>query len=218
MAGGSGLIGVSNYCYNRMMSEMTDAECVRRLADGDSMAMAILVKRYESPLRRYVMRLCLPCAPWQDDLLQECFLKLYRNIHDYDPSLSFSAWLYRIAHNVVVDHIRAQSRRPQASVSFEEGGEGEDLFTGARFRPEERVERSEFQRAVRRILGLLPPPQRAAFVLRFLEEKEYEEIGDILQQNVNTVATWIRRSRELFREEAQKAGLKMYWEDEHGSR
>ncbi len=199
------------------MTEIGDDVLVKRLAGGDARAMAELVARYEAPLRRYVARLCMPCLPWQDDLLQESFLKLYRNANDYDPGLKFSAWLYRIVHNVVQDHVRAQSRRPRQSVRFEESDEGEALFVGARFRPEERVERREFQTAVRAIVAKMPSQLRSAFVLRFFEDKEYSEIGDILQTNVDTVATWVRRARIFFKEEAKAAGLGVQWEDDRGT-
>lgn len=198
--------------------QQTDAELVQIVAQGGYAAMTELVHRYEVPLRRYVVRICTPCAPYREDLLQESFLKMFRNIHDFDSSLKFSTWIYRITHNVVIDHVRKRANGPSQSVEFVEGGEGEEWFAGARFRTDEPMERRELQARIKKILTKIPTDQRAAFVLRFWEEKEYEEIGDILKQNLNTVATWIRRAREIFKKEAFAQGLHWNGEEDHGSR
>lgn len=211
-------VSLGRSCIFPGVQQLSDMELVNQVAHGGNAAMTELVGRYEAPLRRYILRLCTPCAPYKDDLLQESFLKFYRNIHDFDASLKFSTWIYRIVHNVVIDHVRHHGSRPAMSVPFEEGGEAEDLFLGARFRPEEQVEKQEFHNAVQQILKKIPEQQRSAFVLRFFEEKEYDEIGDILKQNTNTIATWIRRAREIFRKEAMQIGLRWYWEEDHGSR
>lgn len=192
----------------------SDAELVSKVAHGSSAAMAELVQRYEKPLGRYVVRMCMPCSPYRDDLLQECFLRVYRNINDYDSTLKFSTWIYRITHNVVIDHVRRRQTNPLQGVEFEEGGSGEEFFEGARFRTDEPMERKELRQRISKALQKIPADQRAALLLRFWEEKEYEEISDILKQNVNTVATWIRRGREAFKKEAQALGLQWNGEED----
>jgi RNA polymerase sigma-70 factor (ECF subfamily) len=194
-----------------------DADLVWAIAHGSHSAMAELVHRFESPLGRYVTRICTPCTPYRDDILQEAFLKVYRNIHDFDPSLKLSAWMYRITHNVIIDHVRKYKQRAEQMVSID-SNEADILFESTLFRPEAGIETREFQESIRRILAQIPENQRAAFVLRFFEEKDYEEIGDILKQNSNTIATWIRRAREQFMRIATQEGLRVQVEDNHGSR
>lgn len=185
------------------MNEMepSDEELAAQVAGGDEQALARLVRRWEGPLRAYVLRRCFSCAQDVDDLLQETFLRVYRNIHEFDPALRFSSWIFRIAHNLMVSTIRVHARR-DPSVELDEA-----LFVPNGLRTDAPLETAELGRAIRGIVDGLSPALREVFVLRFLEEKSYEEIGDILHRNANTVATQVRRAREAFAAAARGLGL-----------
>src|SRR5664279_5870554 len=72
----------------------------------------VLMERYEEPLSRYLIRLTSWGKEEVEDILQETFIKAYRNLNDVDPDLKFSSWLYRIAHNQAIDALRHHSARP----------------------------------------------------------------------------------------------------------
>jgi len=193
---------------------LTDAELVQEILAGRQSAMGELVRRYEAPLGRFVKRMCMPCTPYRDDILQDAFLKCYRHLHEYDSGLKFSSWIYRITHNAVVDHIR--SRRLQNAMTSPIIDE--EVFSGNLLHPESKARQREFEMMSQRILAQMPENLRSAFILRFLEEKDYAEIGDILKENVNTIATWIRRAKDLFRKAAHEQEFPLQWEEENGTR
>ncbi len=183
----------------------TDEELVAlTLANQDF--FGCLVERYEPKLMRYIRRISGVTQEDAEDLLQEIFLKVYRNLRDFDPNLKFSSWIYRIAHNQVISGWRKTKSRPQVIkfeadddflkfVSTEEdlAGDVEKRFTGEE---------------VRNIVNQLDEKYREVLVLKFLEGKDYQEISDILQKPLGTVATLINRAKKQFRKVSREQGVK----------
>ena len=91
-------------------NEKNDEELVA-LALKNQDFFACLVERYEPKLMRYVRRISAATQEDAEDLLQEIFVKVYRNLNDFDPDLKFSSWIYRIAHNQVISYWRKTARR-----------------------------------------------------------------------------------------------------------
>lgn len=152
------------------------------------------MERYERPLRRYLMRL----TGWGDeevsDILQESFIKAYRHLNDYDETLKFSTWLYRITHNQAIDTLRSAQVRPFLSpLSLEDV----EQFVPTGTDMEGQFLRQDDLEKVRQAIFDLPILYREVLILRFLEEKSYEEIVDILKKPKGTIATLIKRGRTL---------------------
>src|SRR5665213_4101272 len=103
---------------------LTD-EAAARLSLEDKEQFALLIGRYEAKLGRYFERLGVRVREDREDLLQNAFLKAYRNLNSFDPTLSFSSWMYRIAHNEAMSFFRAKHARPQVIL----GEEGQMLLT-----------------------------------------------------------------------------------------
>src|SRR4051794_20131198 len=100
---------------------ITDADLVARAVAGTSDSFEELVRRYQKPITGYIFRMI---GDYESslDVSQEVFIKIYNSLHKYCPDYKFSTWLYRIAHNAAVDHLR---RIPQGVVSLEmENSEG----------------------------------------------------------------------------------------------
>lgn len=177
------------------LSPKTDQELVRE-ALADRHAFAALVAKYEAPLRRYVMRLGTHSPEDADDVLQEAFIKAYVNLNDYDPSLSFSAWMYRITHNETISHFRKQRVRPRTVETEDDLAIFENIADDSDIPAE--VDREILRVTVHKALAGIAEQYRNVLVLRFLEEKSYDEIAEILQIPNGTVATYISRGkREL---------------------
>jgi RNA polymerase sigma-70 factor (ECF subfamily) len=156
----------------------------------DRNAYAHLVRRYEPPLMRYVRRLLGPGADSAEDVLQEAFIKAFINLNDYDRSRPFSPWIYRIAHNEAMNFLR--KRRIQPPVI---GGEDGRLIL-ERLRDGTLLNENTGPDRINKIataLNGLDQAYRDVLVLRFLEEKGYDDIADILRLPPGTVATRIRR-------------------------
>lgn len=177
--------------------DATDAEVVQSTFDNKE-AFALLVHRYEEKLRRYIRRIGVRNEEDQNDVLQDIFIKAYKNLHSFDTSLSFSSWIYRIAHNESVSHYRKRSVRPEGT-QYDDGdtiitnlhGE-EDLMESIVTRDDGRVLRGAIEK--------LDEKYREIVVLRYFEGKEYDEISDILEIPIGSVATRLYRAKAHLRE------------------
>lgn len=185
----------------------SDENLAARLSRGENAALGVIIRRYQDPLARYIRRRCYSCRSEIEDILQDVFLRVFSHIREFDNGLSFSAWIYRIAHNLMVSRIR------KTVVRSVEDPLDETLIPSTLFRADGPHEAAEFAKTLQAIQERMPPKLRDVFVLRFLEEKDYTEIGDILKENANTIATRIRRAREFFAGEAQRLGLGMALEN-----
>lgn len=178
---------------NHELSQYSDQEVVAE-ALRNKQAFAAIVHRYKEPLFRYIVRQGCRDVVTVRDILQEVFIKVYLHLNDYDPSLPFSSWIYRIAHNETVSHFRRERRRP----FILEEGEYDELLgkivsdLGMDETRNHRYLSSDIQDA----LAKLEPRYRDIIVLRFFEEKSYEEISDILQMPQGTVATLVNRAKK----------------------
>ncbi|QQS04336.1 MAG: sigma-70 family RNA polymerase sigma factor [Fibrobacterota bacterium] len=183
----------------------TDRLLAKRLSSGDTKALTEIVKSWQAPLERYLTRLCGGCKGDKDEILQEVFLKVYRHANLYDPALPFSAWIYRICRNEMASRMRLKTGSLEAGEIPDEVAES--IWGTVVDLPDAHLSSKEDARMIGEVVNAMPDKFRDVFILRFLEEKDYAEIGDILQENVNTVATRIRRAREWFMEHAKARGL-----------
>jgi RNA polymerase sigma-70 factor (ECF subfamily) len=188
--------------------QMTDEELVR-YSLKDENAFYCLMKRYEPALLRYINRITQASREEAEDLVQEIFIKVYRNINGFDINLKFSTWLYRIAHNEIISQYR-KSRRDRSAVNMDNAVEDTRLLasflTDASNIESDYLDR-EKGAEVRKVLDKLAPKYRDVLVLRYLEELSYEEIGDIIQRPSGSVATLLNRAREKFKRLAEQHQL-----------
>lgn len=181
------------YCINK-----TDEELVGlSLLDPDH--FLCLIKRYESKLLYYIMRISKLSRPDAEDILQDVFVKTYYNLNEFDTDLKFSSWIYRIAHNQTISEIRKKVARPTVSFEKEDIDKLEDAFDIIK-----ELDNSFDRKKIDEALSLLDEKYREVLVLRFLDEKDYLEIADILKKPVSTVGNLILRGKKLFKEEYQK--------------
>lgn len=177
--------------YN--LAAQDDGALVAR-ALRDPNAYGAIVHCFEAALKRYVRRLLGRHAQSAEDVLQDVFIKAYVNLNDYDTSRPLGPWLYRIAHNEAVSFLRKRGAEPQVI----DGEDGRLILE--RTRDETSADgTARFDLAESGVHGALielDPRYRDVLVLRYLEDKSYDEISDILQMPPGTVATRIRRGLE----------------------
>ena len=180
----------------------TDQELVQRTL-LDRHAFSAIVRRYEAPLLRYILRMGCRDSSSAQDLLQEVFIKTYTHLNDYDHSLQFSSWIYRIAHNEIVSAFRKERLRPIVLEKEHDFFLFEKVIDdlGMESHDSVRYTASEIQAAV----GRLDQKSRDIIVLKFFEEKRYEEISDILQIPQGTVATLINRAKKKIKSSLEKS-------------
>jgi len=161
------------------------------------------MERYQIPLFHYIRRLTQLPKEDVEDLLQEVFIKIYQKLNEYNELLKFSSWAYRIAHNHIVDFFRKVGARPKTNSL-------EDYDLEKLLKSETDVAKDlgskDCLEKMKVCLEKLPLKYKEVLVLRFLEEKNYEEIMDILRKPKGTVATLIVRGREMLSANMKKEG------------
>lgn len=185
----------------------TDAELVALTLENEDNFL-YLINRYEKKLLRYIIRMTALPREDAEDILQEVFLKIYKNLNDFDMDLSFSSWAYRITHNESINH--AKKIRRQQTVALETDDDDTVSLIDI-LRSDEDVHNDfavkELGKDVRNVLFALPEKYREVLVLRYLEDKDYNEISDILKKPMGTVATLINRAKTQFEIMAKRTNI-----------
>ncbi len=186
---------------DRDISEKTDQELVQMALKNQS-DFLYLMNRYQSKLLSYILRISSVSYEEAEDILQDVFIKVYKNLNGYDSDLKFSSWIYRITHNEVISNFRKRQARPQ-SYESEINEEILDRIT-ADFDIEHEVNIKYLRRMINNVLVNLDEKYREVLVLRFFEEKDYSEISDILKKPIGTVSTLLNRAKKYFKKELEK--------------
>ena len=185
----------------------SDAEVVK-MTLKDPNQYGLLVERYEAKLQRYITRLGVRVHDDQLDVLQEIFIKAYRNLNSFDTSLSFSSWIYRIAHNEAISFYRKKNVRPEGHLV----GDGDEVlsFIGSSLDTADvKFDQSINAEEVNKALTLIDEKYREPLILRFFEHKEYDEISDILQIPIGSVGTLIHRGKKQLATVLNKDALRI---------
>ncbi|MDO9231344.1 MAG: RNA polymerase sigma factor [bacterium] len=191
---------------NKSKKELTDGELVEIVRNSDQERYGEIIERYQGKLFAYLFRL-IGSRDEAQDILQDVFLKAYRNLQSYDSARKFSSWIYRIAHNEAVNFIKrralkrfipwediAATKDKLEMMSFEEGADKAWL-------------RKEIGKEVNVALDKMPFKYKQVLVLRYFSDKSYEEISEILGKPMNTVGTLISRAKQKLSEELKGQNL-----------
>ena len=135
------------------------------------------------------------------DLAQEAFLNAWRGLKFFKGDSAFSTWVYRLASNACIDHLRRQKRRQDISAPMPVNDEDDSTpdIPDERFQPEQELERQELRRAVAAGLEQLSDEHRQVLVMREINGLSYQEIGGILDLEAGTVKSRIARARNSLR-------------------
>jgi RNA polymerase sigma-70 factor (ECF subfamily) len=173
-----------------------DAELVERVVDGDGDAFRQLVERYQRPVYGLLLRMVRTPA-LAEDLAQETLIKAYRAIATFDRSRRFSSWLFKIAHNTAIDHLRKKSP-PTVTLETDDDERLDPLASLAAPEsrsPEAQAAGRDLAEALQEALMELRPDYREAILLRFQQGLPYEEIAEVLDLPLGTVKTHLHRAR-----------------------
>ncbi|MBD5162994.1 MAG: sigma-70 family RNA polymerase sigma factor [Oscillibacter sp.] len=182
---------------------MTVEELARDAARGDEEAFARLVALHEKRVYALTLRIT---GNQEDaaDAAQEAFLSAWRGLPNFRGDAGFSTWLYRLASNAAIDHLR-KNRRLRGEASLDDETLGVDAVDAAPSL-QERAESAELREAVRRSMGELSWEHREALDLREYQELSYEEISERLGVDLGTVKSRISRARSALRKILLKSG------------
>jgi RNA polymerase sigma-70 factor (ECF subfamily) len=188
------------------LASLPDADVVALAQNGREAAYRELVRRYERPVFSLVFRMVRD-RETAEDLAQDTFVKVLNNVERYRPEFKFSSWLFKIANNVAIDHLRkrqldtistdgsrhATTASEVEATSFDVVEPGQNAL--------EQLTSQELGTAIERAVGRLRPMYRSCILLRHVEGRSYEEIAQTLDLPLGTVKTYIHRARHELRKE-----------------
>jgi len=189
-------------------ASLADSDLVVRAIAGREESFEELVRRYQRPLVAYVYRM-VGDYDAALDLTQEVFIKVYGSLARYRSEFKFSTWIYRIAHNAAVDHLRRgnNARLEKLEQESESGGLYEKPLASNQPSPEMLSERAERRAEIEEVVERLPPAYRELIVLRHALDFSYDEIAEVTGLPLGTVKNRIFRAREAMRSELLARGI-----------
>ncbi len=180
----------------RARSVPHEAEWLRLAREGDQEAFGNLITAYQTPVYNLAYRM-LGNPAEAEEAAQETFLRVYKNLHRYDPQRRFRTWLFSIASHYCIDCLR---RRRLTWLSLNEEILPADRLVGGDLSPEGAVPRSDHERWIQGLLSGLSVTDRAAITLRYWYDCSYEEIAEVLKMTVSAVKSRLHRARRALGE------------------
>ena len=186
------------------LANLPDADVVALAQAGRETAFRELIRRYERPVFSLIFRMVRD-RELAEDLAQDTFIKVLNHIDRYRPEFKLSSWLFKIANNVAIDHLR---RRQLDTISMDGSphAASAEAIESTSFEialPQEsplaEMEARELGSAIERAISQLRPEYRSCILLRHVEGRSYEEIASTLDLPLGTVKTYIHRARHELR-------------------
>jgi RNA polymerase sigma-70 factor (ECF subfamily) len=185
---------------------LADSELVTRALAGREDNFEELVRRYQRPIAAYIYRL-IGDYEASLDLTQDVFVKIYSSLHRYRAEYKFSTWIYKIAHNAAVDHLRRNAVRQQALVAQSDGETYDLPIECQQLTPEQASERAERRAEIEALVLQLPDIYRELVVLRHAHDMSYDEIAEVTALPLGTVKNRLFRAREALRQMLVQRGI-----------
>ena len=192
--------------FARDFVSVADRELVATAVRGVEGSFEELVRRYQRPISAYVYRMV---GNYESalDLTQEIFIKVYSSLDRYRAEFKFSTWIYKIAHNAAVDHLRRTATREQSLVVGAEGDQFDLPIESNRLSPEQESEQRERRVEIETVVRALPANYRELIILRHSQDLSYEEIVEVTGLPLGTVKNRLFRAREMMRQQFVDKGI-----------
>lgn len=186
-------------------SALTDQEVARLALEGREAAYRELINRYQRPVYSLVYRM-VRNQELAEDLTQETFIKVLNALESYRPEYKFSSWIFKIANNATIDHLRRR-RLDTVSIHGSAHADSSEAIAASaiqvsdeRESPLDEVVGRELGEQISAAVAKLRPEYRSCILLRHVEGRTYEEIAEIMDLPLGTVKTYIHRARNELRE------------------
>lgn len=179
---------------------MNEEQIIHRAQRGDSEAFCTLVEQYRDRVYRLAFRMCGGAAHLAEEAAQDAFVAAWRGLPNFQGKAQFSTWLYQLTTNAAIDLLRREKRHSgNADVAELELPDHSPT-------PQQAVERRERQQAVQKALAALSEEYREILLLRFMAQRDYAEIGAVLELPVGTVKSRLSRAKARLKEALLESG------------
>jgi RNA polymerase sigma-70 factor, ECF subfamily len=179
-----------------------DEEVVELIQSGKVGLFGILIDRYEGKIGRYARKFIFDKEDI-NDVLQDIFIKVYTNIQSFDTKRKFSSWLYRIAHNELVNVLKKRKKQTLPIFNLDTFF-SHDFFEKNNINQE--IDRQNIEKILDVCLDKLDFKYREPIVLYYSEELTYEEIADVMQIPISTVGVRIKRAKKIIKSILKDSG------------
>jgi RNA polymerase sigma-70 factor, ECF subfamily len=192
--------------FSQDLISANDRDLVASAVSGREGSFEELVRRYQRPISAYVYRMV---GDYESalDLTQEIFIKVYNSLPRYRSEFKFSTWIYKIAHNSAVDHLRRTTNREQSLIGGSEDDQFELPIESSSPSPEQESERKERRLEIEGVVRALPSNYRELVILRHSQDLTYEEIVEVTGLPLGTVKNRLFRAREMMRQQFVEKGI-----------
>lgn len=186
VSGAGGLCTTADLTYAQAMGHKPeDSALMIRYKDGDTAAFEVLYRRHNDAVYRYLLRLCKH-RDTAEDIFQDVWAKIIRSRASYRPTAKFTTFIYRVAHNCFIDHVRRNKRHANTSELEPE------MHAGNMESPETTTERSLAKERLMAALSTLPDEQRDAFLLHEEAGLSLDDIALVTGSNRETAKSRLR--------------------------
>jgi RNA polymerase sigma-70 factor (ECF subfamily) len=174
-------------------SDFTDEQLILEIRENNKELYSEVIRRYQVKLSHYLKKF-FRNQDELEDVLQEVFIKVYRNLYGFDIEKKFSSWIYRITHNEAVNHLKKNYKK---NISLDEQ---EWEIVDEKFDLNDQIDNKQLREKVTGALMALKEKYREPLILYYFEQKSYEEISDILRLPRSTVGVLIMRGKEKLKD------------------
>ena len=181
--------------YAVLSMELKDEDIIQRYLLGDKKSFEVLVKRHFEGVYRFCYRLLLRQSD-AEDVTQETFLKVWKNLPKFKQGAVFKSWLYRIARNGAIDFLRRNKTSAFSELS-DEGDSLVEVIASEEPLPDEIFFNKENKEFLEKAIEFLPTDYKIVLSLRYDSELTFDEIGEVLGKSLNTVKSQHRRALEV---------------------
>lgn len=183
---------------------MSESELIEKAQQGDRKALAELVKKYEQTVYNFAFKICRDREK-AEHTMQETFLSMVKNLHQFDNKSKLSTWLYTIVSNHCLMLARSSKKFDSSSFDDEEAAIDEKSITDWSVTPDYIVENTELKEILDEAIKKLPPEYRIVFLLRDVEGFSTEETGKMTDLTISAVKSRLHRARAFLRNEISKS-------------
>lgn len=181
--------------------EKTTDENLVKLSLENQDNFSFIIDRYENKITRYIKMLGKLSNDDIEDLLQDIFIKVYKNLNNFNTDLKFSSWIYRIAHNEAINKFK---RNRTIDFDFDDIDyffkKISECIDCNKENIEINLDKKILKEKINKVFTKMDLKYKEILILKFIEDKDYKEISDILKKPTNTVGTLINRAKKQFKE------------------
>jgi RNA polymerase sigma-70 factor (ECF subfamily) len=181
--------------------ELTDQEIIRRYLKGDEKSLEILIARYLKPIYGFIYKNVGDTAA-AEDVTQEVFVKIWKNLKKFDQKKDFKPWIFQIAQNASIDYLRKKKTIP---FSRFENEKGQNVLTeNIKDETPDLLEVLNDKKILAEVMEILPEKDRKLISLRHGDGLSFREIAEIYEESINTIKSRYRRIIINIRKNATK--------------